>query len=123
MTENQKNILLVIHSGPQTRRYVEELLLTRREFSLEFCEEPENAIRIAHDLLPDVILLDTELDGVDSSETCRRLRADSHLGGVPILVLLDPAIAKPKPRPSRAGRMISSANLLTPSNCWRACAP
>lgn len=103
MTENKKNILLVIHSDPQTHRYIEELLFTRREYSLEFCEEPENAIQVAHDLLPDVILLDSDLDGVDSAETCRRLRADPHLGGVPILVLLDAGDRKAKAQAFESG--------------------
>ena len=98
MPENRKSQLYIILSDPQTRRYLEELL-TRDEFRLEFCQDPENAQKIAHGLLPDAILLDANLD----IETCRRLRGDSHLAGVPILVMLDAHDRKAKAQALDAG--------------------
>jgi two-component system, cell cycle response regulator len=103
MPENRKTQLLVVHSDAATRRYLEELLLPRETFNLTFCNRPEIAQQIANDLLPDAILIDSDLQGMDSAEICRRIRLDQHLGGTPMLVLLDPNNRKAKAQSFDAG--------------------
>jgi two-component system response regulator MprA len=47
-------------------------------------EDGETALRAIRDKLPDAVILDLMLPGIDGLEVCRRLRSVSHL---PILVL------------------------------------
>jgi len=42
---------------------------------------------MATQLLPDIILLDVMMPGMDGFETCQRLRADSLLAKVPIIMV------------------------------------
>lgn len=53
-------------------------------YSVDAAEDGEQALRIARDKLPDAVILDLMLPGLDGLEVCRRLRNASH---VPILVL------------------------------------
>lgn len=97
------SLILVIYSDSKTRQYLEQLLSTHEDFTLEFCETAETAAQFAHQLLPDVILLDTNLDNADSADICRRLRLDAHLRGSPILVMLDAFDRKAKAQALDAG--------------------
>jgi len=47
----------------------------------------EQAIRDARSLLPDLIVLDLMLPGIDGLEVCRKLRADSATAHIPIIML------------------------------------
>ncbi len=47
----------------------------------------EAGLIIARESLPDLILLDVMLPGVDGIEVCRRLRADSVTASIPIIML------------------------------------
>jgi two-component system, cell cycle response regulator len=103
MPENRKTQLLIVYSDASTRRHLEEILLPRETFSLTFCDTPKTAKQIANELLPDTIMLDSDLQGTDSAEICRRIRLDPHLGGTPVLVMLDPRNRKAKAQAFEAG--------------------
>jgi two-component system, OmpR family, alkaline phosphatase synthesis response regulator PhoP len=45
------------------------------------------ALRLAHDLQPNLILLDIMMPGMDGVEVSRRLRADPVTAGIPIVVM------------------------------------
>ena len=47
------------------------------------------AMKIARTILPHVILLDTEMPGMDGFETCRRLKADPLTAAIPVAMLTD----------------------------------
>ena len=53
-------------------------------YEVEACEDGEAALRSARDRLPDAVILDLMLPGMDGLEVCRRLRSASS---VPILML------------------------------------
>jgi signal transduction histidine kinase len=46
-----------------------------------------DALKKADDLLPDLILLDVMMPGMDGFEVCRRIRATAKLAEVPIIIL------------------------------------
>jgi CheY-like chemotaxis protein len=45
------------------------------------------ALQVAHDLQPNLILLDIMMPGMDGVEVSRRLRADPATAGIPIVVM------------------------------------
>lgn len=53
-------------------------------YTVEAAEDGESALRNARDKLPDAVILDLMLPGLDGLEVCKRLRSASN---VPILIL------------------------------------
>jgi DNA-binding response OmpR family regulator len=53
--------------------------------SLRFATSGEDALRLARESAPDLLLLDTEMPGLSGFETCRALKADPALADVPVI--------------------------------------
>ena len=67
---------LVVDDSPEFARLVSELL--RREgFEVEACADGETGVDSAKALLPDLVILDLTLPGIDGIEACRRMRTFS----------------------------------------------
>ncbi len=64
-----------------------EAILESEGYQLEFAQNGEVALEKALQLLPDVILLDVMMPGIDGFEVCRRMRATPALAEAPILIL------------------------------------
>jgi len=64
-----------------------EAILTGDGYQLEFASNGNIAIEKAEQLLPDLILLDVMMPGMNGFEVCRRLRATPKLAEVPIIIL------------------------------------
>ncbi|MGQ9600413.1 MAG: response regulator [Anaerolineae bacterium] len=62
-------------------------LLAEEGYHLAFANNGTQALELAAQLIPDVILLDVIMPDIDGFEVCRRLRASSLLADVPILLL------------------------------------
>jgi response regulator RpfG family c-di-GMP phosphodiesterase len=56
-------------------------------FEVHLAEDGPQALTMAHDIRPDVILLDIGLPGMDGYEVCRRMRADTATTEIPILMI------------------------------------
>ena len=54
--------------------------LKQEGYSVLSAETGIEALRLAHEFKPDVVLLDRMLPGLDGVEVCRQLRADSDVG-------------------------------------------
>lgn len=50
-----------------------------------FAMSGEDAIEVAGEIRPDLILLDVVMTGIDGYETCRLLKADATLADVPVI--------------------------------------
>jgi PAS domain S-box-containing protein len=61
--------------------------LTDAGFKILVAEDGESAIENAKYALPDLILLDILMPGVDGFETCRRLKADEATAEIPIIFM------------------------------------
>jgi putative two-component system response regulator len=84
MTE--KSTLLIVDDEPVARLTL-KALLGNGDYVLQFAENGPDALRLASDIMPDLILLDVMLPGMDGYEVCRRLRADSQLSEVPVMMI------------------------------------
>jgi diguanylate cyclase (GGDEF)-like protein len=53
--------------------------------NLNFATSGEDALRIARESTPDLILLDAEMPGMDGFEVCKSLKADPALADIPVI--------------------------------------
>ena len=81
-----KSKILIVDDDPAGRRAMEAPLLAG-EYDLVLAEDGPQALEFAHELQPDLILLDVMMPGMDGYEVCRRLRADLLLAEVPIIMV------------------------------------
>ncbi len=61
--------------------------LSREGYEVSVAHDGQEGLRKAQMQLPDMILLDLMLPGMDGLEVCRQLRAGEQTRGVPILML------------------------------------
>jgi diguanylate cyclase (GGDEF)-like protein/PAS domain S-box-containing protein len=55
------------------------------DYELIFATSGQEALDLARDHLPDLILLDVVMPGMDGNEACRQLKADPRTKGIPII--------------------------------------
>jgi DNA-binding response OmpR family regulator len=79
------NILIVEDSIPQALRY--QLALNNLGCYVVWVETGEAGLASAQARPFDLILLDVELPGINGFEVCRRLKADSQLAEIPVIIL------------------------------------
>ncbi len=61
--------------------------LEREGFQISCSESGEKAMRNIHRDLPDLVILDLMLPGIDGLEVARRLKQDKKTAGIPIIML------------------------------------
>ena len=78
-------ILVVEDEAP-----IQELLqfnLERKKYRVKVADSGEEALTLAQEFLPDLILLDIMLPGADGLEVCKRLKSDPSTDSIPIIML------------------------------------
>lgn len=78
--------ILIVDDEPAGRHTLESIL-DGQGYRLEMASNGLEALEKAGQLLPDVILLDVMMPGMDGFEVCRRLRSDPSLAEIPIIML------------------------------------
>ena len=61
--------------------------LSRYGFTVLVAQNGEDALELVQETLPDIILLDIMMPGIDGYETCRRLKADPATRPIPVLFI------------------------------------
>lgn len=79
-------IVLIVDDQLSVRETL-EVLLAPEGYKLAFAANGVEALALAHELKPDVILLDVMMPVMDGFEVCRRMRADPVLEQVPIVMV------------------------------------
>jgi CheY-like chemotaxis protein len=79
-------LVLVIEDDQAARRLYAEVL---KQEGLDVAEAHNGlqAVEKARDLLPQVIVTDLGLPGIDGYELCRRLQQDGRTSGIPIVAI------------------------------------
>jgi PAS domain S-box-containing protein len=62
-------------------------LLTGQGYGVHPASDGELALRFVQSILPDLILLDIKMPGMDGFEVCRRLKADQRTASIPIIFI------------------------------------
>ncbi|MCX5636110.1 MAG: response regulator [Planctomycetota bacterium] len=81
-----KSTILVVDDEEDIVELV-ELNIAREGYRVLACGTGEQALQIAHSKLPDLIILDLMLPGIDGLEVCRRLKNDPKTEQIPIVIL------------------------------------
>jgi len=78
--------ILIVDDELGGRKTLEALLKTEG-FNLIFAASGAEALDKAAEFVPDLVLLDVMMPGMDGFEVCRRLRADPFLAQVPVIMV------------------------------------
>jgi PAS domain S-box-containing protein len=81
-----KSVVLIVDDQPAMRDVLNSLL-SNQGYKLAFASSGEEALTQAAKLIPDIILLDVMMPDIDGFEVCQRMRADSILAKVPIIMV------------------------------------
>jgi two-component system chemotaxis family response regulator WspR len=84
--ENTVRVLLV-DDQPMVGEAIRRALLIEPQVEFHYCADPTEAITVAKDIKPTVILQDLVMPNVSGLELVSRYRADPATSGIPIIVL------------------------------------
>ena len=79
-------IVLVVDDLPRNVRLL-EALLSPRGFTVTSAGSGEEALSLLRDELPDVVLLDILMPGIDGYEVCRQIRQDPRTAFLPVVMV------------------------------------
>ena len=74
MNADAKAVILVVDDTPENIDVLSGLL--RTDYDVLVAKNGDVALKIANKMLPDLILLDIMMPGIDGYEVCRRLKAE-----------------------------------------------
>ena len=81
-----RNLALVVDDSPETLSLLTDAL-DKEGMTVMVALDGASPIRIAERLIPDIVLLDAIMPGLDGFETCRRLREVAGLRDVPVIFM------------------------------------
>ncbi len=82
---HDKPLLLVIDDNEDIRHMVGELL--RDDYSMVFAPDGKEGIRLAAKYVPDLVICDVMMPGMDGLECCRRIKEEVSTSHIPVLML------------------------------------
>jgi len=86
LDSSQKRTILAVDDDPENLHLINELL--KDEYRVRLASSGEQALQAARQApLPDAILLDIVMPGLDGYEVCRRLKADAATKNIPVILL------------------------------------
>jgi CheY-like chemotaxis protein len=95
-------LILVVDDYEDARQMYAEFL-SFSGFEVVEAQSGAEALEIAREVVPDVILMDLSLPGMDGWEATRRLKADERTSHVPVIALTGHALAAYSEGARRAG--------------------
>ena len=78
--------ILIVDDVPANTRLL-EAKLGAEYYQIATAQDGFEALRLAHDWQPDLILLDVMMPDLDGYETCRRLKADAATHHIPVVMV------------------------------------
>jgi len=83
---SSRRTILIVEDDPETRLFYSSALETSG-FRTEQAHNGHQALEKAVKALPDLILTDIAVPGLDGIELCRRIRADGRTRSIPVLAI------------------------------------
>ena len=78
-------LILVVEQDPHARR-LERYFLEQAGFTVEFADDGRKGLEAARRLLPDIVVAEILLAGLDGLSVCRALKADPATRSIIVLV-------------------------------------
>ena len=78
--------ILIVDDNPANLKLLTSVLMAQG-YTVHPASDGKLALRFVRSILPDLILLDIKMPGMDGYEVCRRLKADERTHGVPIIFI------------------------------------
>jgi len=85
-TIRETSEIMVVDDDP-TARILAKDALTNKGFKVVLADDGLKALELLNNNLPDLILLDVEMPGLDGFETCKKLREQKNTADIPIIML------------------------------------
>jgi two-component system, OmpR family, response regulator len=82
-----KKRILVVDDEPEVGDLVKDTLLPRHPFDIKVAMDGFTAGRMILDYLPDLVVLDLMLPGINGFDVCKQIRADQALAATKILAV------------------------------------
>ncbi|MCS7073388.1 MAG: response regulator [Bacteroidia bacterium] len=79
--------ILIVDDNPLNIKVLSNTLTEYQQYDVLTANTGERAILIAERALPQLILLDINMPGIDGYETCRRLKQNAKTSSIPIIFL------------------------------------
>ena len=92
-----------MEDNPVNALIIQELIGRRKDLTLHIAPDGTSGVAMAHELLPDLVLLDMQLPDFDGHEVLRRLRASAATQKIPVIALSANAMPDDIDRALRAG--------------------
>jgi CheY-like chemotaxis protein len=99
MAANPLKTVLYVDDETAIREIVRLSLGLAENLAVYTAESGEHAILLAHDLKPDLVILDVMMPDMDGAETLRRMRTDPELRHIPVVFMTAKAM------PEELGRL------------------
>jgi len=85
--DSDRNLALVVEDNPDMLRYLKQLL-EENDYAVITATNGEEAIeKVSADKLPDIIVSDVMMPGMDGTELCRRIKSDLLTVHIPVILL------------------------------------
>jgi CheY-like chemotaxis protein len=94
--------LLLVEDNEMNRDAISRLL-ERRGFTMITAEDGEQGVQACRESLPDLVLMDLGLPGMDGFEATRQIKADPRTGGIPVMALTARALTSDQEAAMAAG--------------------
>ncbi|MDP2366226.1 MAG: ATP-binding protein, partial [Ignavibacteria bacterium] len=83
--QNDKPLILFVEDSEDVRKYVYDLL--KSDYTVLLAESGEAGIEVTQNNLPDLILSDVMMPGIDGFEFCKRIKTDWKTSHIPFILL------------------------------------
>ncbi|MEM9216536.1 MAG: response regulator [Cyanobacteria bacterium P01_F01_bin.150] len=86
MNENKQDMILIVDDNPDNL-VILSACLEQYNFEVLVAQNGESALQKADYVIPDLIVLDVMMPGIDGFETCRRLKENPRTQNIPVILM------------------------------------
>ena len=95
-------LILIVEDNEKNLKLARDVLKFHGYRTLE-APDGETGVRLAAEQLPQLVLMDIQLPGIDGIETFRRIRADERTKSIPVVALTASVMSGDRERFDQAG--------------------